>query len=190
MYTLIHENQETSSSIECWQRKEIEDSETQRNHSNHDEYCPSIDIIFYHIHKDFPDSHWTPNTIFHFFFLRLCRCVREAGYDNRSKGTERKSNLMIDFRHSIKERLSERISVFYQSNMRSDKNTYFTRKRDHRNLKCVCLSQNCEYIALFPCSENTQDIIWSCNAFVIYSSYDITCLKSCCFSNTPSNRTQ
>ena len=63
MNTLIHEDNQASSTIQRRKRQEIEDSETERDHRHHDDDTTYLDAMISQTHEDTPDGDRSTDTL-------------------------------------------------------------------------------------------------------------------------------
>lgn len=126
MNSLIHEDDETSSTIECWKWEEIKYSQTQRYHRRENNQAPNLYSMISQANKNSTDSNRTAHTGSGFFFLFIGRVCRKTRHNNRRERSKRKSYLLIHLEHTMSESSEGTILESSEGNIGSDVCTDFT----------------------------------------------------------------
>lgn len=144
MNDLIDYDNETPSTIECRKRKQIKYSKRKRDHGCEYDDAPELDAIVSKSDKNTSDSHRSADSGCCFLLFLASSSVRKTRSKNGSKSTERETNLVIHFSHSMFERREKTIFVTLECNIWSEIHPDFTFKRSERNIYFLFSSKEME----------------------------------------------
>lgn len=126
MNNLVHEDNETPTSVKSRKWKKIKNSETEGNHGSEDNDATQFDAITSETNKNATNSDWSTYAGSCFLFLFTSSCIRKTRRNNPTKGTEGKTYLMIDFSHTREKCRKELILITFKNDIGGDIGTNFT----------------------------------------------------------------